>query len=147
MKVRKAAKNDLPEIWQQAQATLGGEAWFSKEFLFNTFKKFSENSYVFEDDGGKIGGTAIFQCEGDGRAWTWMIYVRNDLQKKGYGTVFLKALEKELKQKGYRKLYADVTVGDTPSILFHVKNGFKISGVFPDWHGKRKDALILHKNL
>ncbi|MFH0949091.1 MAG: GNAT family N-acetyltransferase [Candidatus Aenigmatarchaeota archaeon] len=147
MKIRKAMKNDLSEIWQQAQTVLWNEVWFSKRFLYDTFEKFGENSYVFEDENKKIGGAAIFQSHYDGRVWTWMIYIRNDLQKKGFGTDFLKSLEKELRQKGYRKLYVDVTVDDAPSILFHIKNGFKISGVFPEWHGKRKDALILHKNL
>ena len=145
--VRKIEKEDLPEIWKQSQSVLGSEVWFSKEFLFDTFEKFGENSYLFEDENGKIGGATILQGHYDGRAWTWMIYVRKDLQSKGYGSKFLAAIEKELKRKGYRKLYADVTVGDAPSTLFHVKNGFKVSGVFPEWHGKRKDALILHKNL
>ncbi len=147
MKVRKATKNDLPEICQQAQVALGNKVWFSKKFLFDVFKKFYETTYVFEDKNGRIGGTAIFENCFQGKAWTWMIYVRKDLQKQGYGTDFLDALSEELKQNGYRKMYADITVGDTSSTLFHLRNGFKVSGIFPEWHGKRKDALILHKNL
>lgn len=61
-----------------------------------------------------------------------MYFVHPDFTGKGIGTLALEKLEYEAKERGIKRLLADISSENTSSIKFHEKNGFAEYGQLPN---------------
>lgn len=109
--------------------------------------------FVFEKDNNVIGYAygSFFRSK---RAYQWCaettIYLHPENREVGIGSALYNILLFVMKEQGYVKLLAGVTLPNIPSINFHLKFGYELFSVqknigykFDKWH----DVQWLEKNL
>lgn len=77
-------------------------------------------------------------------------FIEKDEVGKGVGTKALEKLEEEARERGIRKLLADISSENLQSIQFHKKNGFTECGRFHavgQKKGKDFDVVWMEKTL
>ena len=105
-----------------------------------TKKKKSDIILVAVDKGkNRIIGVSGFQAKEKGRTRHrgeigWMVH--QEYMGKGIGTMLVKALLKEAKKRGFKRVEAEVAVVNTASLRLAKKCGLKIEG-------RRKSGLLL----
>ncbi|AYW51149.1 GNAT family N-acetyltransferase [Tetragenococcus halophilus] len=78
------------------------------------------------------------------------VYVKQNSEHEGIGTILYKALEDQLKKQNVVNLLSNITAGNQKSEKFHEKHGFKRVGYLPhvgykfdSWH----DVIWMQKAL
>ena len=99
------------------------------------------------EDQGKVKGVRFVFDDSDGRAWGWLLIIHKDLRDKGVGTKLFKYTAKKLKEKGFRKLYAECSAESKTALNWHLKVGYKKIGTFRDWFGKGHHAIVFDYDL
>lgn len=117
-----------------------GIAAFNESIIGERDKAFS---IFLKDDMGKIfGGIQAFL--GTESVYIDVLWVEENLQKHGYGTKLLKAVEQEALKNGC--LLSLVDTWDFQAEQFYLKNGYERIGDLKNyWHGHAK--IFLRKNL
>ncbi len=146
MKIRLCKKEDIPEILKLGKDAFKHERWYSKKYLEKVLRENSKICWIMEDSGKLIGARFIYD-DSDGRAWGWILAIEPDLRRKGIGSLLFYETAKRLKKQGFRKLYAECSVRNKPSITWHLKLGYKKAGIFRDWYGKGHHAVFFDYNL
>lgn len=79
-------------------------------------------------------------------AWT---YVLPSYRHYGVGHEFIKAIERELRAKGARKIYLNTSSHGIykGAIRFYLDRGFKWEGYLRDYYRKGEDQIILGKTV
>ncbi len=76
--------------------------------------------------------------------WDWLyidlMWLREDLRNKGYGTRLLKAAEEEARKRGAKRSYLDTFSFQAPD--FYKKHGYKEFGVLPDFPAGHKRHFL-----
>lgn len=96
-------------------------------------------SIFLKDHSGKIFGgiQAFFDSES---LYIDVLWVEEKLQKRGYGTKLLQAVEQEATKNGCKYLLADTWAFQAEG--FYLKNGFERMGEVKNyWHGYSKVSL------
>ena len=132
MFIRKLTKDDIPACAEILCNVYNNEMWQCRweketaiEYLtdFYDMKKFV--GYVLEEDGVVLGG--IFAHEkvwwNNSEVFIEEMFVKPDLQRKGYGSMLLRAMDEYVKEKGLAGLTLS-TNKYAPAPLFYKKNGF-----------------------
>ncbi|MFZ3077525.1 MAG: GNAT family N-acetyltransferase [Candidatus Aenigmatarchaeota archaeon] len=146
MKIRLCKKEDLQQIMKLGKDVFCGESWYRKNVFDSILKENPKTCWVLEVDG-KIEGVRFGLADLGGRAWGWILVIDKEMRRKGFGTKLFLYTAKKLKRMGYRKLYADCSTKNQPSIKWHLKMGYNMSGVFRDWYAKGADAIIFDYDL
>jgi len=132
MFIRKLTKDDILACAEILCNVYNNEMWQCRweketaiEYLtdFYDMKKFV--GYVLEEDGVVLGG--IFAHEkvwwNNSEVFIEEMFVKPDLQRKGYGSMLLRAMDEYVKEKGLAGLTLS-TNKYAPAPLFYKKNGF-----------------------
>lgn len=146
MKIRLCKKEDLPQIMKLGKDVFCGDVWYTKSVLESVFRDNPNLCWILEIDG-KVEGVRFVFDDSDGRGWGWLLILDPKFRRKGLGSKLFLYTAKELKKKGFRKIYADCSVKNHISINWHFKVGYRIAGVFRDWHGKGADAIVFDYDL
>ncbi len=114
----------------------------------------SADEYLAAEENGRILGYAYAHLlstrEGYGRSREVSIYIRHGEERKGIGRALYDELEKRLKGRGIRNLYAIVSCPDSGSVGFHQRMGYKIAGKLTDCgekHGKLLSVVYMEKMI
>jgi len=177
----------LDEDWRiQAAQMLTDELPLGWATLASALEEVSDRLDSVERDGS---GESLFLAAVDGEevlGWIGMLpsyggkvyelhplVVRHDRQRRGIGTMLVRALEKEAKNRGGLTMwlgaddegpggetsFANVDLYDnlpqrimafdpgTHQAAFYMKQGFKIIGVMPDANGRGKPDIFMAKSL
>ncbi|MBS7577115.1 MULTISPECIES: GNAT family N-acetyltransferase [unclassified Enterococcus] len=101
------------------------------ERIENTLKKFP---YLVLEENNKIIGYAYANAYNKRTAYNWAceisIYIRQDNQSHGAGTLLYLALEAILKQQHIVTIVSCITEGNQKSEAFHQKHGFEKVALF-----------------
>ena len=106
---------------------------------FNDQKGGAQNSrticFAVYDPDQKIVGGIVTQLY-----WDWLyidlMWLREDLRKKGYGSCLLKAAEDEARKHGAKQAYLDTFSFQAPE--FYKKHGYEEFGVLPEFPAGHK---------
>ncbi len=87
--------------------------------------------------------------EPNGIYWLAWTYVIPSYRRYGIGNAFIRAVEKELRRRGGRKLYLNTSSHSIykGAIRFYLERGFKWEGYLRDYYRKGEDQMILGKNI
>ena len=110
--------------------------------------------YIVAEKDGTIVGYTYASAFKNRSAYDWSVetsvYVKNELNNLGIGTLLCKKLEEILKEQNIVNLIACITFPNTKSIEFHQKLGYeevarikKVGYKFGKWH----DVVWLQKNI
>jgi len=149
MKIRKARFSDVNRIYEIGKDEFkktGWGYWFTKDNLRHLISEQAELCWVLEIND-RVEGAHFVLEEWDKNVWGWVILISKPFRQKGYGTLLFEETIKMLKKRHYQKMFADVAVGDIPSLKWHKRLGFKRLGIFEDWLGKGKDAIIFSVDI
>ena len=85
----------------------------------------------------------------NGVYWLGWTYVSQKHQHKGVGQKLLDRVLGEVEKRKARKLYVDTSSAKMyeGALLFYIKNGFGIEGVFRNYYQRGEDQIILGKEL
>ncbi len=132
MNIRELKRDDITFCAEILCSVYNNEMWQCRweketaiEYLtdFYDMKKFV--GYVLEEDGVVLGG--IFAHEkvwwNNSEVFIEEMFVKPDLQRKGYGSMLLRAMDDYVKEKGLAGLTLS-TNKYAPAPLFYKKNGF-----------------------
>ncbi len=86
----------------------------------------AKSGYILSADG-KPAGLLRYNLFWDNTPFCTLLYVDQEYQGKGYGTLLLDFWEKEMKQKGYQMLLTSTQVDETAQ-HFYRKAGYKDCG-------------------
>lgn len=132
MNIRKMEKSDIPSCAEILCSVYNNELWMcrwsketAEEYLTDFFKMEKFVGYVLEDNSKICGG--IFAHEkvwwNNSEVFVEEMFIRPELQRKGYGTALLNRVEEYVKEKGL----AGITLSTNkyaPAPAFYRKNGF-----------------------
>lgn len=121
------------------------------ERIENTLEKYP---YLVLEENDEIIGYAYASTYNKRTAYNWAceisIYIRQDNQSRGAGTLLYLTLEDILKQQHIATIVSCITEGNQKSEIFHQKHGFKIVASFNNigykfdkWH----DVIWMQKDL
>ncbi len=79
--------------------------------------------------------------------WLNWTAIKKGNEKKGYGTLLLNYILKELKIRKCRKLYVSTSSENNIAIDFYKEIGFNEEAVLKDYYKKNKNSLIFSINL
>lgn len=131
------------------------------EFFERMAEIMSFYPYFVAETDGEIVGYAYAAKFKNRSAYDWSVettvYVKHEFNKKGVGSLLYAALEKALKDHGYKNMYACIAVPKVEdeyltfgSVIFHEKSGFKTVGRFVNcgskfgrWYG----MVWMYKNI
>ncbi len=94
------------------------EEWANRNFQIREF-------YLARDNGEYV-GMASFQNLKDSFAYIGYLYVRNGVQRKGYGSAIIKFLEMRTKQEGLGKICLFAQGKADWALKFYKKSGFSV---------------------
>lgn len=149
MKVKRAKLSDVDRIYEIGKDELARTSWgkwFNKKTLKHIVLEEPKHCWVLEING-KVEGARLIRHEWGKVLWGWLILISKPYRHKGYGTLFFERTKKILRKEGYEKLFSEVAMDDIVSIKWHRKMGYKKEGVFKDWLGRGKDAIIFSIDL
>ncbi|MGI6664657.1 MAG: ribosomal protein S18-alanine N-acetyltransferase [Christensenellaceae bacterium] len=144
MQIRRADFLDLPEILALEESSF--PVPWSIEILYHDICLAGYDYYLIKEAGVAVGyaGMDIIVDEAHIRK----ICVREDMRKKGYGSILLQRLMKEAYQKGAIGMTLEVRVSNAPAIAFYEKYGFQIEGIRKKYYADKEDANIMwNRNL
>ncbi|MBP3569931.1 MAG: GNAT family N-acetyltransferase [Lachnospiraceae bacterium] len=133
MKIRELAKEDLPACAEILCSVYNNDMWqcqwnkeTAMEYLTDFFELKKFVGYVLEENGEILGG--IFAHEkvwwNNSEVFIEEMFVKPELQRKGYGSMLLNRVEEYSKEKRL----AGITLSTNkyaPAPLFYRKNGFR----------------------
>jgi len=79
--------------------------------------------------------------------WLNWTAIKKGNEKKGFGTLLLKHMLKELKIRKCRKLYVSTSSKNKTSRNFYKEIGFKEEAILKDYYKKNEDSIIFSINL
>ena len=134
--IRKLRREDIPACAGLLRSVYNNELWqcrwsqeTAEEYLTDFYESKKFVGYVIEEDGEVLG--ALFAHEkvwwNNSEVFVEEMFVKPNLQRKGYGTMLLGAVEAYIKEKGL----AGITLSTNkyaPAPKFYKKNGFEESG-------------------
>jgi GNAT superfamily N-acetyltransferase len=87
--------------------------------------------------------------EPKGVFWLSWTYVHPAFRRFGVGAALLRAVERELRGRGARKLYLNTSSHSLykNAVRFYQDHGFKWEGYLRDYYRRGEDVIILGKNL
>ena len=141
--IRMGTEADIPKILDIYGPYILNTA-ISFEYTVPTLEEFTQRfrditvqfPWLVWEEEGNILGYAYGSLPFGRAAYRWVaaasIYLAPEAQGRGIGTKLYAALEKVLKEQGYRKLYAIITSDNPGSVAFHERLGFRPLGMFPD---------------
>jgi ribosomal protein S18 acetylase RimI-like enzyme len=149
MRIRKARVSDISRIYEIGKDEFEKTSWgnaVNKNVIRKIILEEPNHCWILEING-KVEGARFIRHEWGKVLWGWLILVSPNYRRHNYGTVLFNRTRKILKKQGYEKLFSEVAMDDIPSIKWHKKIGYKKVGVFKDWLGKGKDAIIFGIDL
>tara|TARA_B110001454_G_scaffold65904_1_gene64085 strand:+ start:210 stop:698 length:489 start_codon:yes stop_codon:yes gene_type:complete len=94
--------------------------WAPKKIDYEKWKnRFQEKNPFLVIENDKIAGFAEFENDGHIDCF----YVNKDMQKKGVGTLLMKHIEQQGKNRGLKRIYSEVSI---TAITFFEKHGFRM---------------------
>lgn len=142
MAIRAAVREDLPRILEiygpyVTQTTCSFEyevpdpETFTRRFLTVT----ARFPWLVWEENGKVLGYAYGSLPFERAAYQWTaeasIYLSPEAKGRGIGRELYTALEKLLRQQGYRKVYAIITEENEASLAFHRAVGYRHVATMP----------------
>ena len=81
--------------------------------------------------------------------WLGWFYIHKAHQGQKYGKKLLTFVEKELKEKGIKKLFVDTSSYRTykKALRMYLANGFRFEAVIKDYYEEEEDQIILSKSI
>jgi len=146
-KIRLMKGKDIPEAMKIANQNWTGECeWIQKSVFAKVLKDNPKTCWVMEIDR-KIAGVRLVCDDFEHRAWGWLLIMRPEFRRNGFGTKLWQETNKSLKNKGYRCLLGDCGLNDISSIKWHKKMGFKILCKIPGWFFDNSTGILFYYKL
>jgi ribosomal-protein-alanine N-acetyltransferase len=146
-KIRIATRKDIPYIVRLSrQKWSENNAWSKKSVLERVLKDNPRTCWILEIDG-KVSGIRLVCDDFERRAWNWLIMIDTKIQRKGFGTLFSRYTNSQLKKLGYRGVISDCSTDNRASIRWHKKAGYKKLCKMPGWYFDNKDAFLFYYGL
>lgn len=105
-----------------------------EEFLQRILNTVKSYPYLVAEVDGRIAGYVYISKFHERPAYDWSvetsIYIDMKLRKSGIGTKLYEEVEKILKERNYKNMYACIAYPNPASIAFHEKMGYKTIGHF-----------------
>jgi len=76
-----------------------------------------------------------------------MLVVRGSRERNGIGTSMMSSAEAYASSRKMMSLVLEVGTKNEAAIEFYTKQGFKISGMIPEYYNDRSDAFVMKKFL
>ena len=133
MTIRKLAQSDITVCAEILCSVYNNDMWQCRwekdtaiEYLTDFYERKKFVGYVLEEEGIILGG--IFAHEkvwwNNSEVFIEEMFVKPELQRKGYGSLLLQKVEEYVKEKGLAGLTLS-TNKYAPASLFYKKNGFE----------------------
>jgi len=133
MNIRETLREDIPACADILCSVYNNEMWqchwtkeTAMEYLTDFFELKKFVGYVLEEDGEVLGG--IFAREkvwwNNSEVFVEEMFVKPELQRMGYGSMLLQAVEAYVKEKGLAGITLE-TNKYAPAPSFYRKNGFQ----------------------
>jgi ribosomal protein S18 acetylase RimI-like enzyme len=146
-KIRLARKGDIPEMLRIAkQNWLGEDAWIKRPDFEKILKNNPKTCWIMAV-GGKIVGVRLTRDDFEHRIRGYLLMVRPEYRREGYGTILFNETNRILKGLGYRCLIGETGVDNSPSIKWHKKVGYKILCKASGWFFDDSDAILFYYRL
>jgi L-amino acid N-acyltransferase YncA len=140
-------KSDLPEAMRIANQNWTGECeWIKKPVFAKVLKDNPKTCWVMEMEG-KVIGIRMVKDDFEHRAWGWLLVMKPEYRRNGFGTEFWKETNKVLKKKGYRCLVGVCEPFNKCSVNWHKKLGYKFIGKIPKWFFDNSDSVLFYYRL
>ena len=81
--------------------------------------------------------------------WTDWLMVHPDFRRAGVGSALSLALEQQIRMLKGRLICLDVgsVWKQADAVAFHVRHGYEVKGIVPDYWGDSDDLVIMSKRL
>ena len=156
MLIRPALPADTPRLLELTAGT-GVFKPFEIEVLKEVLDDYhargpdSEHVAVVAEEGGQIVGYVYYAPEiMTDRSWyIYWIAVAQDVQAKGVGGRLLRHAEDDVKKKGGRMMFLEVSSLPHSELTrrFYLKNGYEVTGVLRDLYSDGDDMVVFRKRL
>ena len=143
MKIRRANAHDLPEIYALEQECFISP--WTAELLLLDICASEQNLYYVMEIGERIIGFAGINVVLD-EAHIRKICIAPDMRNNGYGSLFLRELEKQARGRGAEGLTLEVRSSNKAAIAMYEHYGFRQEGLRRKYYDNKEDALIMWKH-
>lgn len=139
--LRRFTITDLPQVYDLACTEL--KERYTPELFLNVFSCWSDGFIVIEDNRqiqGFILGITISKKE----ARILMLAVKDDMKRKGVGTILFREFCLKCAMKGIRYITLEVRKSNLSAINFYKKLGFEITGEIDHYYSDGESAYRMH---
>ncbi len=113
-----------------------------KLWVYNSYyEKFADKIYIYNKDK-DIYGFCIVQVENNNIIRISLIGVDQTREREGIGSIILKKVLIDYKEKGYKKCLVATQANNINALNFYIKHNFKIYKselIFHKWFGRRRE--------
>ena len=141
--IRRANAHDLPEIYALEQECFISP-WTAELLLLDICASEQNLYYVMEKEGQIIGFAGINVVLDE--AHIRKICIAPDRRQHGYGSLFLRELEKQAHSRGAEGLTLEVRSSNKAAITMYEHFGFRQEGLRKKYYDNKEDALIMWKH-
>ncbi|MDA3855924.1 MAG: GNAT family N-acetyltransferase [Candidatus Woesearchaeota archaeon] len=148
----KSKVNDVVQIYSQYDKN--DSKIIEKAYLkFYSKSKSKRNKnvkdYILFNDKEIIGFSGFNKEETETTDIYWLNWtaIKKGNEKKGYGSVLLNFILKELKRRKGRKLYVSTSSKNKNAIEFYKEIGFHKEAILKDYYKKSEDSIIMSINI
>lgn len=153
MSIRQATVQDVPRILEIYAPYVENTA-ISFEYTVPSLEAFTQRflgitaqfPWLVWEENGQILGYAYGSLPFERAAYGWnaeaSIYLAPEAKGRGIGRKLYATLEEQLKNQGYKKVYAIITTANEASVAFHKAVGYRHTAAFPNcgykfgtWYG------------
>lgn len=118
------------------------EQGFREEVLLAHTKN---NVWIVEQDGRIVGFLLANENKGKGHIAT--VNVANDHRRRGLAFKLITGCEDELKKRGFKEIWLEVSTDNAPAIILYLTMGYKITSWKRHYYRMYSHALEMSKKL
>jgi ribosomal-protein-alanine N-acetyltransferase len=145
--IRHAVQEDFEVLLEIDEASFpGGVAYDANELAYFMNRDGAE-TIVVEEDGTIVAFLILEVHRNRRRATIVTVDVREDSQRKGYGSRMLMRAEEMLRDYGIEVYDLQVDVSNGKAIVFYKKHGFNIVRTLRNYYSNGNDAYLMVKEL
>lgn len=133
--------NDIAEYEEQIFGDGGIGRWTIMPFI--RYGKV----YILLEDEEIVSAAEIMRTFDTKEAYIYGFFTREKFLKKGYGSVLLDFVIKEMKELGVEALTLTVDPQNTKAVNLYLKHGFEKAGILTEEYGEGEDRLYMRAEI
>jgi len=145
MKIRPAARGDLPALIALQQTCFGKREAFSPRLLrrlIDSPRSLCRVAVI----GGAVAGWCVGRVRRHPRCWSGRIYdlaLHPTFRGRSVGVRLARRVLAELRAFGVHRVYLEVRADNTAAIRLYEKLGFRHARALPHYYGRRRHAVSM----